>query len=97
MFHDIRVVMTHEEALALYNRSPLWDKGPVATAKDAYDQMGNGRTSWGVPWDYLSPRLSELVHKLYNQYKGNKYGPRGELIFSSMKEVYPPVFHIILY
>ena len=104
--HDIKVVMTQEEAITLFHKtgsvSDKWtgtdETGePETEVEWVYEWMGCGRTSWGVSWDDLSPRVAKLLRKLYNRYKDNKYGPSGDLIFSSQKEEYPPVFYIILY
>ena len=107
--HDIKVVMTQEEAKELFyktcDNSPknhLWtgtdETGEPETEMEwVYDWMGCGRTSWGVHWEDLNPRVAKLLRKLYNRYKDNEYGPRGDLVFSSKKEVYPAVFYIILY
>ena len=107
--HDIKVVMTTEEAIALFHKTKddgfvterytgTDEMGETETeAEWVYDWMGNGRTSWGVAWDDISDRMAKLLHKLYNRYKDNEYGPRGDLIFSSKKEEYPGVFYIILY
>jgi len=106
--HDIKVVMTHEEAIELFHKTNdnfatdrytgTDETGETETEVEwVYDWMGNGRTSWGVDWSDLSDRMAKLLHKLLAQYGPNKYGPKGTLIFSSRKEVYPAVFHIILY
>ncbi len=109
MFCDVKVTMTHEEAVALFHKTIDSDfvterytgtdemGKPETEVEWVYDWMGCGRTSWGVHWEDLSPRVEKLVRKLFNMYKNNEYGPHGDLIFSSRKEVYPPIFHIILY
>ena len=109
MLHDIKVVMTHEEAIELFHKT--CDNGPRNnpwTGVDetgrpeteiqwAYGWLGCGRTSWGVAWADVSDRVRGLLRKLLAQYGKNEYGPKGDLIFSAQKEENPPLFYIILY
>lgn len=110
--HDIKVVITHEEAKALFykHEDPIRIQHPWTGTDECgkpetemeyiYDWMGCGRTSWGISWDDLDgilERPRKLLVKLFDQYKDNEYGPRGQLVFSCRKEVYPAVFYIILY
>jgi len=103
---DINVVITNEEAIELFKKlgvkpyKPYTGKNeegdPWTEARWLYDQLGCGRTSFGVKWEDVSIRAKKLLQKLLDRYKNNKFKPHGFLIFSSKKEVYPPVFLLIL-
>ena len=100
LYADISLVLTYDEALELFKKDPpSWTEPwtgidecgePETEIEWAYDNMGCGRTSWGVGWDEISPRACKLLTKFKEMYfKGRD---KVYIVFCAEKEVYPPIF-----
>ena len=92
MMEPKRVKLSYEDAIYYYHT--ITGSKRLKKVSTLYDNMGCGRTCYGISEKELKPEHLEMFRESLEKDKRISKSGVGYVVFVCDKEVYPPVFRI---